>query len=471
MVVVPVILSGGAGSRLWPVSRDTYPKPFIKDADGISLIQHAFRRMTAIAESAELLTVTNRELLFVTEEEYAACGKGGLKRTYLLEPAGRDTAPAIAAATVHVKESHGPDAILCVAPADHMVSDMAGFLAAIERGVARAGEGKLVTFGIRPARPETGFGYIEARGEHVLRFIEKPDLETAERYVAAGNFYWNSGMFCFQAATMEAALTAYCPQVLEAAQAALAKGTRMQPHGFAELHLDPTSFEAAPKISIDYAVMERAEGIAVVPCDIGWSDIGSWNAMADLVAPDKDGNRILGNIVALDTRTSYIRGSERLIATMGVEDLVIVDSPDALLVTRRERAQDTKQLYDALKLCGREEARLHRTVHRPWGSYTVLETGYRFKIKRLEVKRGGRLSLQLHHHRAEHWVVVSGTARIVNGDEELILTTNQSTYIPCGAKHRLENVGILPLVLIEVQSGDYLGEDDIVRFDDAYHRS
>jgi mannose-1-phosphate guanylyltransferase len=466
-----VIISGGAGSRLWPLSREGHPKPLIEMGDGQSLLRHAYRRALAIPGVADILTVTNRDLLFVSEDEYRDTGLAAPRLTYLLEPEGRDTAAAIAAATLAVEEAHGRDAVMIVLPADHMVTDVPAFVAAAEEAAALARQGRLVTFGIRPTRPETGYGYIEASGTDVLRFVEKPDLARAESYVAAGSFYWNAGMFCFAAGTMLGLLESLAPDILRDCRAALKAARRVKGDGVAQIELDKTRFAAVRKESIDYAVLEKAENVSVVPCDIGWSDIGSWTAFADLLAADEAGNRLAGEVALVDTRNTVIAGGGRLIGAVGVEDLIIVDTADALLVAGKDSAQEVKTLFNRLKADGHEAARLHRTVHRPWGTYTVLEEGERFKIKRIEVKPGGRLSLQMHHHRSEHWVVVSGTARIVNGDTEMLLATNQSTYIPAGTNHRLENPGILRLVMIEVQTGDYLGEDDIVRLDDVYGRS
>lgn len=471
MKVVPVILSGGAGSRLWPVSREARPKPFLKLNDGYSLLQHAVKRAVSIPGTAETLTVTNRELLFSTVDDYAALSLPPNRRTFLLEPEARNTAPAIAAAAAYVAETHGPDAILCVFPADHCVGDMTAFVEAVQRAVALAKTERIVTFGIKPSRPETGFGYIEADGNTVVQFVEKPDLETAKQFVASDRFLWNSGMFCFRADAMMNAMATHCPDVLEPARDSVHNGRTGRGTGYDYLELDPTRFAQAEKISIDYAVMEKVSDTAVVAADFGWNDVGSWNALADLTDADSDGNRICGDVTTVDTRNSFIRAEDRVIGTVGIDNLVVVDTADALLVADCDHVQDVKTLFDTLKDTGSDIHKLHRTVHRPWGTYTVLEEGDRFKIKRVEVKPGGRLSLQMHHHRSEHWVVVRGTAKIVNGEDEMILTTNQSTYIPCGNKHRLENPGVMRLVLIEVQSGDYLGEDDIVRFEDIYGRS
>ena len=470
--LIPTILCGGAGSRLWPVSRELHPKPFIRLADGHSLLQKAWLRGAALPEVAEVLTVTNRELFFKTEDDYRAVAKGheALANSYILEPFGRNTAPAIAAAALHVAATHGPDAVLLVLAADHLISDQAAFGAAVAKAIPLAQSGRLVTFGIEPHAPETGFGYIEADGNTVLRFVEKPSLEKAREYLASGRYLWNSGMFCFAAGSMIAEMEMHCPQILAATRACLTASRSATGKNFTQCELDAAAFEQVADDSIDYAVMEKSARVSVVPCNIGWSDIGSWNALGELIAPDADGNRIDGDVRLHDVSDCFIQSNERLVGAVGVHNLIIVDTPDALLVADRSRVQDVKHLYVSLKSEGHDVHKLHRTVHRPWGTYTVLEDSTRFKIKRIEVKPGASLSLQMHHHRSEHWIVVSGMAKVVNGDRELFVSTNESTYIPAGHKHRLENPGVLDLVMIEVQSGDYLGEDDIVRFQDNYGR-
>jgi mannose-1-phosphate guanylyltransferase/mannose-6-phosphate isomerase len=469
MRLIPTILCGGAGSRLWPVSRELHPKPFIRLADGVSLLQKAFLRGAALPAVAEILTVTNRELFFKTKDEYREVNAAGLATAYVLEPFGRGTAAAVAAAALRVAASHGDAAVLLILPADHLILDQAAFAEAVARAVALAGEGRLVTFGIRPDAPNTGYGYIEANGHEVLRFVEKPALETAKGYVASGRFLWNSGMFCFTAGAMLAEMRLHCADIVAAVARCLEKSRGTLGDGVAQVELDAEAFAAVPDDSIDYALMEKSRRVAVVPCDIGWSDIGSWSALGELAAADARGNRVEGEAVLHDVSGCYIR-SERMVGAVGVENLIVIDTPDALLIAHQSRAQDVKHVYGRLKELGHEAHKLHRTVHRPWGTYTVLEEGRGFKIKRIEVKPGASLSLQMHHHRSEHWIVVSGTAKVVNGERELAVNTNESTYIPAGNKHRLENATQAPLVMIEVQSGDYLGEDDIVRFDDIYGR-
>ncbi|TDY34063.1 mannose-1-phosphate guanylyltransferase/mannose-6-phosphate isomerase [Janthinobacterium sp. 75] len=473
MKLIPTILCGGAGSRLWPVSRELHPKPFIRLADGHSLLQKAWLRGAVLPDVAEVLTVTNRELFFKTADEYrAVAGKPGLalNNSYILEPCGRNTAPAIAVAALHVAATHGPDALLLVLAADHLIHDEAAFGAAVAQAVPLAREGLLVTFGIQPEAPETGFGYIEAEGNKVLRFVEKPSLEKAREYLQSGRYLWNSGMFCFAAGAMISEMELHCPEILAATRLCLEQSSTAQGKNFQQIELDAQAFEQVADDSIDYAVMEKSDKVAVVPCSIGWSDIGSWNAVGELIEPDADGNRVDAEVQLHGVSNCFIQSKERLVGAVGIDNLIIVDTPDALLVADRRHAQDVKHLYASLKSRGHDAHKLHRTVHRPWGTYTVLEDSTRFKIKRIEVKPGASLSLQMHHHRSEHWIVVSGMAKVVNGERELFVSTNESTYIPAGHKHRLENPGVLDLVMIEVQSGDYLGEDDIVRFQDNYGR-
>jgi mannose-1-phosphate guanylyltransferase/mannose-6-phosphate isomerase len=473
MKLIPTILCGGAGSRLWPVSRELHPKPFIRLADGQSLLQKAWLRGVAQPDVVETLTVTNRELFFKTQDEYrevAGIPHKNLANSYILEPFGRNTAPAIAAAALEVAANHGDDALLLVLAADHLITDQAAFSQAVAQAMRLAAQGKLVTFGIQPEKPETGYGYIEADGNRVLRFVEKPSLEKAQEYVKSGNYLWNSGMFCFAAGTILREMQLHCPKILAATRACLEQSRRIQSENFLQVELDPETFRLVPDDSIDYAVMEKSKNVAVVPCTIGWSDIGSWNALGDLTAPDVNGNRIEGEVMLHEVSNCYIQSKQRIVGAVGIDNLIVIDTPDAVLVADRSRAQDVKHLYARLKAEGHETHKLHTTVHRPWGTYTVLEEGSRFKIKRIVVKPAASLSLQMHHHRSEHWIVVSGMAKVVNGEQELFINTDESTYIPAGHKHRLENPGVVDLVMIEVQSGEYLGEDDIVRFDDVYGR-
>lgn len=474
MKLIPTILCGGAGSRLWPVSRELHPKPFILLADGQSLLQKAWLRGAALPDVAGVLTVTNRELFFKTEDEYRAVASNRHEKfdnSFILEPFGRNTAPAIAAAALHVAKTQGEDALMLVLAADHLIADQPAFAAAVAQAMQLAAQGKLVTFGIQPDAPETGYGYIEAEGNTVLRFVEKPSFEKAQEYLETGRYLWNAGIFCFSVGTMLREMKLHCPAILTATRACIEQASVAEGKGFTRIEITPETFAQVPDDSIDYAVMEKSLNVAVVPCSIGWSDIGSWSAVGDLTKADSNGNRIEGEVQLHDVSNCYIQSNERMVGAVGVSDLIIIDTPDALLVADRSRAQDVKHLYTSLKSQGHEAHKLHRTVHRPWGTYTVLEEGRNFKIKRIEVKPGASLSLQMHYHRSEHWVVVSGTAKVVNGDNEIILKPNESTYIPAGHKHRLQNPGVVDVVMIEVQSGEYLGEDDIVRFSDNYGRA
>ncbi len=471
MKLIPVILCGGAGSRLWPVSRDTHPKPFIRLDDGQSLLQKAYLRATAIPDVSEVFTVTNRELLFKINDEYRELNGASIANTFILEPSGRNTAPAIAAATLRIAQIFGEETLLLILTADHLISDQASFEQAVNSAMKLGSAGKIVTFGIEPTSPDTGYGYIEYDKNRVVQFVEKPSIEKAMAYVESGRYLWNSGMFCFTAGAMRREMEQHCPEILAGVASCLEQSRVATSKGFSQIELDASLFEHVPSISIDYAVMEKSTDSAIVPCDIGWSDIGSWAALGDLVPPDANGNRIEGQTVLHDVSNCHIRGSDRIIGAVGLDNIVVIDTPDALLVADRSRTQDVKHLYTELKARGHEAHKLHRTVHRPWGTYTVLEDGKEFKIKRIVVKPGGTLSLQMHHHRSEHWVVVSGMAKVVNGEEERFIRANESTYIPAGHKHRLENPGMLDLVLIEVQCGEYLGEDDIVRFSDIYGRA
>jgi mannose-1-phosphate guanylyltransferase/mannose-6-phosphate isomerase len=439
-------------------------------ADGQSMLQKAFLRGAALSGVEEVLTVTNRELLFKAKDEYQEVNKSGLAISFVLEPVGRNTAAAIAAATLQVAETHGVDAILLVLAADHLIADQDAFTKAVAEAVALAQQGKLVTFGIKPDAPETGYGYIEADGNKVLRFVEKPSLEKAQQYFDSGRFLWNSGMFCFTAGAMLQAMAEHCPEILSTTTTCVEQSRTIKGKGITQVELDQDCFAQVPENSIDYAVMEKSNRVAVVPCSIGWSDVGSWSALGDLTEPDGNGNRIDGDALLHDVSNCYIKSNKRVIGAVGIENLIIVDTPDALLVADKSRTQDVKHLYAQLKAKGHDAHKQHLTMHRPWGTYTVLEEGSNFKIKRIMVKPGQSLSLQMHHHRSEHWIVVSGMAKVVNGEQQLFVNTNESTFIRAGHKHRLENPGVLDLVMIEVQSGEYLGEDDIVRFEDVYGR-
>jgi len=470
LCIIPTILCGGAGSRLWPVSRELHPKPFIRLSDGQSLLQKAYLRGVHLPNVSHLITVTNRELFFKTEDEFREVSANQASVSFILEPIGRNTAPAIAAAALRAEQTHGPEAILLVLAADHLIADQAAFQQAVFEAAELAQHGKLVTFGIQPHAPETGYGYIESEGNKVLCFVEKPSFKKAQEYIASGRFLWNSGMFCFAAGTMLKQMERHCPAILTATRACIEKSRLTTGTGFSKLELDACKFSSVPDDSIDYAVMEKSDQVAVVPCNIGWSDIGSWSALGDLDAPDARGNRIQGEAMLYNTHNCTIHSDGRLVGTVGVNNLIIVNTPDALLVADKAQSQDVKHIFASLKAQGHEAHKLHRTVHRPWGTYTVLEEGDGFKIKRIEVKPGASLSLQMHHHRSEHWVVVNGKAKVINGEREILINTNESTFIPAGHKHRLTNPGTIPCVMIEVQSGSYVGEDDIVRLEDNYGR-
>lgn len=477
-MILPVIISGGAGTRLWPVSREARPKPFMQMQDGMSLLQSTLARSTALPGVAEVAVVTNRDHHFQSQEQIEGMQKAlnGAKVSFLLEPQGRNTAAAIAMSAWMAVERHGGDTILLVLPADHLVKDLKAFAGAVAVAAPEAAKGHLVTFGIVPTGPETGYGYIQCAGAwkqgvagDVKRFVEKPDLERAKAFVASGDYLWNSGMFCFRADAILAALAKHAPEIHAKTReawslsAAAAKDSRA-------VQFEAAAFAAVPYISIDYAVMEKADNVKVVPSDFRWSDIGSWRSISELTEADAKGNRVVGEAVLVEAANNYLQGEGRVIAVVGVDDLIIVDTPDALLVGHRDKTQLVKQVVDQLKQDGHESTRLHRTVHRPWGTYTVLEEGPHYKMKRIVVKPRASLSLQMHKHRSEHWVVIAGTAEIVNGDQTFRLEHDQSTYIPAGHKHRLSNPGDTDLSIIEVQTGDYLGEDDIVRFDDIYGR-
>jgi mannose-1-phosphate guanylyltransferase / mannose-6-phosphate isomerase len=471
MSIVPIILSGGVGARLWPVSRESHPKPFMHLADGQSLLQKAFARAAELPGVVDILTVTNRDLYFKTEDEYRPTNTGDIPTSFILEPFGRNTAPAIAMAALAVTELYGDETLLLVLPADHLIANQAAFAAAVASAGQLAHDGMIVTFGITPTAAETGYGYIEAKGEKVLRFVEKPSLEKAIEYVGSGNYLWNAGMFCFQAGVFVAEMQQHAPDVMEAVRACMEVSDCAKKKAGVQIELHAAQFKRVPDISIDYALMERSSKVAVVACDIGWSDIGSWGAISDLVPVDEYGNAVVGDVVLHDSSGCYVQSDGRVVCMVGIKDQIIIDTPDALLVVDRSRVQDVKAVVSQLKARAHHVYKTHRTVHRPWGAYTVIEEGMRFKIKRIEVKSGGSLSLQMHYHRSEHWVVVSGVAKVTNGEREFLVQTNESTFIPAGHRHRLSNPGMTSLVMIEVQSGEYLGEDDIVRFEDHYGRA
>jgi len=468
--ICPVILAGGAGTRLWPLSRSLYPKQFLPLLGDRPMLGETLGRLAGLAHGPALV-VCNEEHRFLAAEQLRKAGASDAR--ILLEPEGRNTAPAIAVAALEAS-AEGDDPILLVLPADHAIVDAAAFRQAAEEAAALAAEGSLVTFGVVPMSPATGYGYIRAAAgdgpRAVDAFVEKPDAATAERYLSDGGYFWNSGMFVFRASTYLEALESHAPQILAAARAAH-EGRRAD---LDFVRLDAEAFRRSPSDSIDYAVMEKTDRARVVPLDAGWSDIGSWRAVweygRDAGNADAAGNVVAGDAVLEDVRNSLVHAQHRLVGAVGMEDCVIVETADAVLVAPLSRAEDVKKLVERLKADGRNEPLVHRRVYRPWGSYEGLDLGERFQVKRIVVSPGGQLSLQMHHHRAEHWVVVHGTARVTCGEKVFLLSENESTYIPLGTTHRLENPGAIPLELIEVQSGAYLGEDDIVRFEDQYGR-
>jgi mannose-1-phosphate guanylyltransferase/mannose-6-phosphate isomerase len=470
-MLIPLILSGGSGTRLWPVSRRNLPKQFLSLSGDETLFQQTVRRASRLPDAASPVVVASDDHRFLAAEQLQELNVTGA--SILLEPVARNTAPAIAVGALQAM-TRDPEAIILVLPADHLIGDDAAFTDAVAKAVPLAMEGWLVTFGIRPDRAETGFGYIH-RGAalagsafKVDQFVEKPALDVAESYLASGEYDWNSGMFLFRASRYLDELDVHAPFMLNAARAAFASANT----DLDFIRLDPEAFAAAPNNSIDYAVMEKTSRAAVVPVSCEWSDIGSWDALWMAAEKDVAGNHFEGDVIALDTRGSLIRSHDRhLVATIGLDDVVIVTTPDATLVARRDASQDVKKIVDQLKSAGRTEHDLHRVVRRPWGSYDSLESGDRFQVKRIVVKPGAALSLQMHHHRAEHWIVVKGVAEVTCDDKVFLLAENQSTYLPLGSRHRLRNPGKVPVELIEVQSGSYLGEDDIVRFDDVYGRT
>ena len=475
-MIVPVILSGGSGSRLWPLSRQLYPKQLLALTGERTLIQQTANRLLGMDDTGPPIIICNEEHRFLVAEQMQ---ETGIKPdAIILEPVGRNTAPAVAVAAFHAMD-RGEDPLLLVLPADHIIKRLDVFQDAVQAGSEHAESGGLVTFGIVPEAPETGYGYIRKgavveKFSHrmvkevckVDRFVEKPDRETAEQYVKSGEYLWNSGMFLFKASVFLEELKKFEPEMFKHSQEAYKKAVK----DLDFTRLDGESFEACPSDSIDYAVMEKTDRALVVPVDAGWSDIGSWSALWEAGLKDSDGNVLHGDVITHDTKGSYLYSDSRLIAAVGLRDHIVIETADAVLVAPKSRVQEIKTIVNYLKGQNRQEAYLHRRVYRPWGSYETIAMGDRFQVKLITVNPGAALSLQMHHHRAEHWIVVKGTAKVTRGDEEIMLSENQSTFIPLGMKHRLENPGVIALELIEVQSGSYLGEDDIVRFEDVYGR-
>ena len=463
--IQPIILAGGTGSRLWPLSRELYPKQLLRLTAETSLLQTTLLRVAQIPDVLPPVIVVGEDHRFITLSQVENLGSVD-RFSILLEPEGKNTAPAICGAA-HFCKNVGEDVILLVLPADHIVLDEMSFVEAVERAAKLALEGAVVTFGIQPISPETGYGYIEqGEGTKVASFKEKPDLETAEKYLARGNYYWNSGMFAFSIETVLAEIGKHAPEINLAMEKAVSGGSR--DGNF--FRFEKEAMASCPSDSIDYALMEKTDKAAVVVADLGWSDIGSWKALWEVQDKDKDGNVVKGDVILTETKNCFVSSENRLVATVGMEDTLVVETADAVIVSPLSRSQDVKKVVTQLKEMKRDEFHVHLTVYRPWGSYTVLEEQSRFQIKKITVNPGAKLSLQKHHHRSEHWVVVRGTAEVTNGDEVLLLHENQSTYIPAGTLHRLGNPGVIELELIEVQNGSYLGEDDIVRFDDVYGR-
>lgn len=460
-----IILAGGSGTRLWPVSRYGMPKQFIKLNGGKSLLCQTVERLAAVLPLKDIFVITNEDYRFHVQADLRSVSPE-MEDNVILEPVGRNTAPAIALVMRYCLEKlrSRKDEVVFICPSDHIIEPVEKFAKYARQAEAAARAGSIVTFGVKPDRPETGYGYIKKGGKapgnggvcRVEKFAEKPDAKTAEKYLAAGDYYWNSGMFAFTIETMLAEFKAYAPEISRRMPQTLAKMT--------------AGFKDMPNISIDYAVMERSKKAAVLPIDLLWSDVGSWDSLPEVIKPDGDGNVKVGDVLALDTKRTIVMGEGRLISTIGLKDLIVVDTPDALLIARRGQAQRVKEVVEQLKERRRKEVKEHTTTYRPWGSYTVLEEGPRYKIKRIVVKPNQKLSHQLHYHRSEHWIIVKGTARVTLGKTSTLVHENESTYVPKSTEHRLENPGKVPLEMIEVQNGEYVGEDDIVRYEDKYGR-
>ena len=465
--MIPVILSGGSGTRLWPLSRGQYPKQFLPLVSSHTMIQETVLRLDGLNGLQAPIAVCNEDHRFMMAEQLWEIRVK--PAAIILEPVGKNTAPAVAMAALTAASE---DDILLVLPADHVIADLTAFHQAIVQANALAEQGFLVTFGIVPTEPETGYGYIKRDTlQHgsafgVAAFVEKPDAETARRYLDSGDFYWNSGMFAFKAGTFLSELEKFNPKMLASCRQALKSSIC----DLDFVRLDKALFSACPADSIDYAVMEKTDKAVVIPLDAGWNDVGSWSALWDVTDKDASGNAISGDVLTVDTRNSFIHAQNKLVAVIGVHDLIVIETADAVMIAPKDRVQEVKEIVAQLKERGRSEADVHRKAYRPWGHYDLVDRGERHQTKRIVVKPGGKLSVQRHHHRAEHWVVVKGTALVTKGDEKLLITENESTYIPLGIIHCLENPGVIPLEIVEIQSGSYLGEDDIVRFDDQYGR-
>lgn len=466
--MIPVIMSGGSGTRLWPLSRKHKPKQFLTLFGDNSMFQQTILRLNGVSQVQSPIVVCNAEHRFMVAEQLQEIDIQ--HPVILLEPAGRNTAPAIAIAALQAL-TDGQDPVLLVLAADHVIQDVKAFHLAIEQAEKQAEAGNLVTFGIVPTSPRTGYGYIQAEQKNgtspVKSFVEKPDLETASRYIQSGDYYWNSGMFMFKASVLLDELERFSPEIVSSCRDAIAQAAE----DLDFIRLDEQAFNACPSDSIDYAVMERTDKSVVVPLDAGWNDVGSWASLWESAEKNSDENVLRGDVLVEDVTNCYIHSEHRLVSALGVTDIVIVETADAVMVASKDSAQNVKKIVDTLKVNNRSEAENNRLCYRPWGYYDSIDVGERFQVKRISVKPGASLSLQMHHHRAEHWVVVKGSAEVTRDDEVFLLTENESTFIPIGKKHRLRNPGCVPLEIIEIQSGSYLGEDDIIRFDDKYHRT
>lgn len=469
-MIVPVILAGGSGTRLWPLSREAYPKQFISLVDGQSLFQQTLSRVSHLPQCAKPIVVGNEQHRFLMAEQIR---QSQMKEcTILLEPSFKGTAPAVALAAIQAVAHNNNDALLLVLPADHVISDLEGFLRTVLIGKESAKSGKLVTFGVVPTAPETGYGYIQkgaclGKTFEIANFVEKPNQQTAKRYVESQNYYWNSGMFLFSAAAFLQELLLHAPEIYHAAKSAYSDGKQCEDF----IRPNATEFQLCPINSLDYAVMEKTSNAVVVPLESPWNDVGAWDAISDLFSKDDAGNSCTGDVIVKHCEDSLVQSHHRLVVSIGMKNVVIIETPDAVLVMDKAHSQEIKPVICAMREAARKEVHFHRRVNRPWGAFESIDGGERFQVKRITVAIGERLSLQRHHHRSEHWVVVKGTARVTRGEEIFLLSENQSTYIPTGVNHRLENVGKIPLEIIEVQSGSYLGEDDIVRLEDQYGRT
>jgi mannose-1-phosphate guanylyltransferase / mannose-6-phosphate isomerase len=465
--MIPVILSGGSGTRLWPLSRGHYPKQFLPLVSSRTMLQETMLRLANVAELEAPIAVCNQDHRFMMADQLLEIG---IKPSaIILEPVGKNTAPAVAMAALSAKSEND---ILLILPADHVIADVDAFHQAIAQAAILAEQGFLVTLGIVPTKPETEYGYIKRDGVlqgdafKVASFVEKPDLETAKGYLQSGDYFWNSGMFMFTAGNFLKELEKFNPRMLSVCRQALAEAKV----DLDFIRLDKTTFSTCPADSIDYAILEKTDKAAVIPLDAGWNDVGSWSALWDVTEKDASGNAISGDVITKDTRNSFIFAENKLVTVIGLQDLIVVETKDAVMVAAKDKVHEVKQIVEQLKNLGRGEVDNHRKVYRPWGHYDSVDNGERHQTKRIVVKPGAKLSLQKHHHRAEHWVIVKGTAMVTKGDERILITENESIYIPLGVVHCLENPGVIPLEIVEVQSGSYLGEDDIVRFEDQYGR-